>query len=749
MAQLTNTRISLLQYISKFTVEAGLYVETGFLKLVSTARCAADSFKPAILTYNLAIGQLMANDLLPMNGQGDIDTVGLQYTYDPFFGELIIDGTESKALGCSNTDKIASVTDPCGSVWQSSLPAFCPNPNGLRDRKLAQKMLPSSVFTGKLRLYVQSVYGSKRNDYSIPLSGTGGADLDGLNLTIGGYTLNHSNAGGTSVLYSTNHFRYFMLEVSAAQIVYYPLKLTPNGVIWADLLANHANNTDPYFVAKIEAYILADASVDKTTPRVLSTGLSTPGSTLYYGFKATRKGDKLRAILHESIPLQPEFNARDVAITLAESGAADAEVLSIMSATETVEKVWGHNTSFVPWVASVNSIDGFSYQQFGSFGATVNAGAIPLYGWYDALDVWQPVDLTLISRAFANGELLDDIQNGPMDLPLGASLPIPQCFVLNDTIGDRRRVNVSTTNVTGTQGSLTVSQDTITFNSVNGTTSANRLHERDFVGIVNTGEGSCNDTNICDPGAGGALTCSGVDIFTYLIANWNWENYITAAGFPEVHALPFPDNRVALATAYDSAIYENTDSFLAVGYTSKGTIIIPHNDCESVYYGRIATATAPNSPTFVLRRLPLRYISSLAVTKRILTGGPSEHVADEPLQGNLLSSFSSGVLDSGSIPSDSREDSTIKWAGSSIKGIHSTITSNQIVYQQAIDNGNVAWGDRIFYPVLGMKMSNGLWFSYSSYNGANKLNYFDGVTLADTKVDNGYPVDADTTVGWA
>lgn len=176
-----------------------LYMESGVLDFLNIAPLNENTYLPAQLHYNTdiddirgpgaALGKLRVQELSP----GKLD------------GENRDEG-ESKALGCK--EKEEEITVSSGTIsrtFSAATETYCPD---LYLFKNVQDTLPASMFSGKLRLLVQAIYGSKRRDYyvdpTIP-------STTPLYLEHDGFTPWFSNNSG---LFSGRDYQYFRIRLS-------------------------------------------------------------------------------------------------------------------------------------------------------------------------------------------------------------------------------------------------------------------------------------------------------------------------------------------------------------------------------------------------------------------------------------------------------------------------------------------------------------------------------------------------------
>lgn len=136
--------------------DGGGYMESGFLDWLALGVKSPNAYKPSIIKFNTFVTQ---------NSRTKDSQIKETYI-NASSTRAVADGDDSWALGCKTKSESVAVSSALtGGVSEffSKEPAFCGT--DLLIRKLAQGACPSSVFTGKMRAYVQGLYGSIRTDY--------------------------------------------------------------------------------------------------------------------------------------------------------------------------------------------------------------------------------------------------------------------------------------------------------------------------------------------------------------------------------------------------------------------------------------------------------------------------------------------------------------------------------------------------------------------------------------------------------
>lgn len=296
--------------------ERGVYVETGFLDLLSSAECAEQTYLPAVLKYNTAVQNYVAATSTPLQGRVTIDEANTGLAEYPFTGEALANNSESRAVGC--TTRLPTV-NPCGTEYTAG--GYC-DPAKILMKKKCQALIPASMYSGKLRLFIQAVYGSTRDDYSCEWDSP---SFD-YSLTVAGKKLIpsvvYSPLEGQHFLVTAALGEYYLAHIKSSAIDIYPVLLTTTAQqILSSIPAGRL--TDHTFVARVETYALSQATFGAM---LQSVAISWPaGNPLYYGWAASWDGLTLKIVLHiEDVPNKQYLaSLHTLSITPAIDGAGE------------------------------------------------------------------------------------------------------------------------------------------------------------------------------------------------------------------------------------------------------------------------------------------------------------------------------------------------------------------------------------------------------------------------------------------
>ena len=239
------------------------YMESGFLDMLTNGGPGfADTFKPAIIRFNPFVTSKSA--VLP-NASAQ---------------RVVADGDESLAVGCS--EKLESI-DYSTFHFDSDPAAFC-DPAQILAKKLCQMRVPPSVYTGKMRLMIQAIYGSKRNDYTYAAESAG---MD--NLVLAGVSLGISTP--TAGLYTAPDGSYWLIKIGT-NVTYQKLKIS--GAYQA------AIEDEPLSEAYALSRLIPEPGSAATTMAgsSLSSALSGYSGPLAYGWKFNSDGSEASVVVH-------------------------------------------------------------------------------------------------------------------------------------------------------------------------------------------------------------------------------------------------------------------------------------------------------------------------------------------------------------------------------------------------------------------------------------------------------------------
>ena len=253
--------------VARVTITSILpYMESGIFELGSTAISNEATYRPATIKFTPFVA-LLSQTLPNTNGR------------------KIEDGYETwTPAGCPK-DKLKSIRifQP-DTTFERVEPTYC-EPNKIMQRKLLLDYFPPSVFTGKLKLMMQAVYGSKRDDlvvgFSRELRGqlymrTGSAEADGS-----GPMTELKYGYPTSGLLAVGKGLYILVSVAT------------DGVTWRKM--NPRNDLAQRGGGEKEAYALAQLVPSATATVIGFSGGVPEGAPIAYGWHFNEGGMEAHA----------------------------------------------------------------------------------------------------------------------------------------------------------------------------------------------------------------------------------------------------------------------------------------------------------------------------------------------------------------------------------------------------------------------------------------------------------------------
>jgi len=403
MPEFTNTPAQEIQE----ETEQQLYMETGQLQWTWPGEENPTRFTQA--TWRLvdvgATGDWRGNANI-----ADVTTFGEQVEPQPTpIGGVLVDSIPSVAVGYKPTN------DPTIQASNEALYG-----SALVMKKMVCAFFPPTLFSGKMRLFMQAQYGAPLKstgfDYTVDISGSSAVltyaptlfpELPSMRIGFWSHL--------TTGMYSAEDYRYYIVEIQQArglslvQVLVTPLTPSSEGSVARELLLDSPSLTDAD-KRKAEAYILSTLRIE-TDKRTLVgeydpgyCGDGTPGGTLAYGWKFNRDGTEASIVRIDAVG--DEFintidgRSKDITITISRNSVFDGEesgkwtIGGTHSAVHNWLDGWGSFNIFAPETETSSTLLLYSLAATRDTVARYNFSSVPVYGFYDKDDVWTTVKLS-------------------------------------------------------------------------------------------------------------------------------------------------------------------------------------------------------------------------------------------------------------------------------------------------------------------------------------------------------------------
>ena len=266
-------------------------------------------------------------------------------------------------------------------------------------KKLMMSMFPASLYSGKMRSFIQAQYGAKEttdDPLRVTISGAS-ATLEYIranqSITLGLWA--HNSPG----IYTAADGTFWLLSVSTTQFIAYPIKQDKAG----KALLKVYNSTAVTDRSKLEPYIFAHSfiAINEGTTYAIN-GL--PGGTpLAYGWKFNSTGSKASIVLHEDVGSYGDMKLRawECHLTFSYSNG-------VFSVSEEVTNHgywtdgWGTFNIFVPERDIATRLQCYSIAMQDGVAAAFDFGNVPVYGYY-VDDVWKTVVISRELHTYSPG----------------------------------------------------------------------------------------------------------------------------------------------------------------------------------------------------------------------------------------------------------------------------------------------------------------------------------------------------------
>lgn len=266
------------------------YLESGIQDLRNVLPAFEETYRPAIVKFTPRVTGLsgLPPDKLENSESRKLADGDLTWSSA---------GAETKKL-IKTVDTYLGTVDPVPLHFENAEAVYCPDPAAVLLAKQTRLAFPPSTFSGKLRLYVQALYGSKRTDYRIGGIETGGSSKQ-LALKIGTaivngesktlYTHLLNTMPTTGILLSGG--KYILVTIHSNKVTYRAMKGSTKAK------ATTANDANP---AEAEATVLANLKPAFDEKTAVIVGNFPAGNPIAWGWHFNKQGDKASIVMQES-----------------------------------------------------------------------------------------------------------------------------------------------------------------------------------------------------------------------------------------------------------------------------------------------------------------------------------------------------------------------------------------------------------------------------------------------------------------
>lgn len=383
-----------------------VYMDTGDLKIEYPAELSPSRRDPSKLNFiDIALGSKYLGEIRLKDSEFGQQTAN--QTKNRPMTQLM----ESLAIGWKKPADWDALTAQKQIEWLEAKKAALESKTIMK--KFVVGSFPASLWTGKMRLFMQAQYGMPLESdlfrFTIDLVGTEVvlkyAQPDVLQAWQPGLWT-HKSPG----VYTADDGKYYILDIASGDalhpgFVVYSYEIKHSGSAAKPLLAKIKTTLDPDVRSQIEAYLFSISYIDLSTMKMIGSYDPAPrkGGGISYGWKFNTKGDKssvvMVAVAGDAEAHTLHYESTTVHLTFGYTPATDTEPYKF---TVSGEKIihddwvdgWGTYNIFVP--QSVNASAPSVQFSVAVTWAALNIPSftdVPIYGCY-LNDVWTPATIT-------------------------------------------------------------------------------------------------------------------------------------------------------------------------------------------------------------------------------------------------------------------------------------------------------------------------------------------------------------------
>lgn len=258
-------------------------------------------------------------------------------------------------------------------------------------KKMIMSMFPASLYSGKMRSFMQALYGAKEDNSSpLGLKVAGSSFVltytrTDIELTLGLWA--HNSPGIFTAVDINGDTSFWLLSVTSTQFTAYPIKQDAAG---KELLKTY-NSSTITDRTKLEPYIFAHSFIALTEGTIYPISGMPSGAPLAYGWKFNSTGSKASIVLHEQVGSYGslKWRAWECHLNFTFSDGAFSVATAATNYGYWTDG-WGVFNIFAPEYDIASRLECVSIAMAPGVAPAFNFSALPVYGYYID-DIWEPV----------------------------------------------------------------------------------------------------------------------------------------------------------------------------------------------------------------------------------------------------------------------------------------------------------------------------------------------------------------------
>lgn len=268
-------------------------------------------------------------------------------------------------------------------------------------KKIISGIFPASMFSGKMRLFMQALYGARAGDRAYPLNLEIAGESILLKYSYGGSTMQFGfSETKTPGIFTASDGSYWLIDISmvtgTCYITYY--SITHDASVTDMVASLKAGGLSAAETIQLESYVFAYSYINVAEPKTIVVP-GALGASMAWGWKFNSSGSIASVVMHETINsgTTKRWTSRTVDIAFSYSSGVISASSTVTTNGNWIDG-WGEFNIFVPYsVTGTSPLELFSLLAF----TTATAFTFPpttIYGYYRD-DVWTPVKVSCTLRA--------------------------------------------------------------------------------------------------------------------------------------------------------------------------------------------------------------------------------------------------------------------------------------------------------------------------------------------------------------